>query len=91
MGHLSLTGRFLSWLDDNIYSVESWDKGQVVADMGRNPLWDNCPIALVAVRLGLVRATEITGPSAECRKSHAGWDGENADGDCACGLALGTG
>src|SRR6476646_7706091 len=84
-------GRFLSWLDNSRQSAEPLDKGQVVADVGRNPLWSGCAAARVAVRLGLVCSAEITGLCAECRKSHVGWDGQNARGDRACRLASGTG
>src|ERR1700704_2910543 len=84
------TGRFLSWLDNSIQSAEPRDKGQVVADVGRNPLWGGCAAARDAVRLGLVCSAEIAGLRAECRKSHVGWDGENARCDRACRLASGT-
>ena len=63
----------------------------MVADVGRNPLWGSCADARAPVRLGLVRSAEITGSSTECRESHAGWNGENSGGHCACRLAPGTG
>src|SRR6185295_2477252 len=75
----------------NTKNAQSWGKGQVVADVGRNPLRGGCAAARVAVRLGLVCSAEIACLCAECRKSHVGWDGENARCDRACRLASGTG
>ena len=63
----------------------------MVADVGRNSLWDGCAAARTPVRLGLVRSAAIAGPRAECRESHAGRDGENAGRDYAGRLASGAG
>src|SRR4029077_2047915 len=71
--------------------VESWDKGQTVADVGRNPLRSGCAAARVPIRLGLVRSEEITGPRAECRESHDGRNGKNSGGHSARRLAPCTG